>query len=101
MGRAACISFWSRMSRLAPDDVRLWRRAMQGVAPLPGRTPPPEVASERPPPARRPAKAVETPAPRPPPAQPAPPLDRFAGIDRATAERVKRGRYPVEATLDL
>jgi DNA-nicking Smr family endonuclease len=30
-----------------------------------------------------------------------PPLDRFAGVDRATAERLKRGRYPVEASLDL
>ena len=30
-----------------------------------------------------------------------PPLDRFAGVDRSTAERVKRGRYPVEAVLDL
>ena len=40
---------------------------------------------------------------RPPPArpQPLPPLDRFAGVDRATAERLKRGRYQVEARLDL
>ena len=30
-----------------------------------------------------------------------PPLDRFAGVDRATDERVKRGRYPVEGVLDL
>ena len=44
------------------------------------------------------------PAPlRPSPArsEPPPPLDRFAGIDRASAERLKRGRYPVEASLDL
>src|SRR6185436_9447888 len=30
-----------------------------------------------------------------------PPLDTFAGLDRASAERLKRGRYPVEARLDL
>ncbi|HEV8677802.1 MAG TPA: Smr/MutS family protein [Stellaceae bacterium] len=30
-----------------------------------------------------------------------PPLSRFAGLDRASAQRLKRGRYPVEATLDL
>jgi DNA-nicking Smr family endonuclease len=30
-----------------------------------------------------------------------PPLDRFAGIDRATAERLKRGRLAIEARLDL
>ena len=35
------------------------------------------------------------------PSPPLPPLDRFAGIDRATAERLKRGRYPIEARLDL
>ena len=29
------------------------------------------------------------------------PLDSFAGVDRATAERVRRGRYPVAAPLDL
>ena len=39
---------------------------------------------------------------RSPPAQTAPPpLDTFAGLDRASAERLKRGRYPVEARLDL
>ena len=29
------------------------------------------------------------------------PLDRFAGIDRANAERLKRGRHPIEGRLDL
>jgi len=29
------------------------------------------------------------------------PLDRFAGIDRASAERLKRGLHKIEATLDL
>jgi len=36
---------------------------------------------------------------KPIPAQPA--LDRFAGVDRATADRIKRGRYPVTGRLDL
>jgi DNA-nicking Smr family endonuclease len=30
-----------------------------------------------------------------------PPLDRFAGIDRASAERLKRGLQKIEARLDL
>jgi len=30
-----------------------------------------------------------------------PPLDNFAGVDRATAERLKRGRRAIEARLDL
>ncbi len=99
------------MRRLAADDVGLWRRAMRDVAPLRGRpqTPPlpgrdPGITGE----GRVGAKAGGTPAVQPAPfrppqrtPEPLPPLDRFAGIDRATAERLKRGRYPVEARLDL
>ena len=36
-----------------------------------------------------------------PPQMPLPPLDRFAGIDRANAERLKRGLHRIEARLDL
>jgi DNA-nicking Smr family endonuclease len=96
------------MRRLAADDAGLWRRAMRDVAPLSGRAPGPD----RPRPARNaagtaavPAAAPAAPArPSPPPQsqpRPLPPLDRSAGVDRATAERLKRGRYPVEAHLDL
>jgi len=35
------------------------------------------------------------------PLPPLPPLDRFAGIDRANAERLKRGLHRIEARLDL
>lgn len=87
------------------DDGALWRRAMRDVRPLPGRVP----SAKREPDRRHPTgpaeDAGETPAavpaaaPRPP--HPQPPLDRHAGIDKATAERLRRGRYPVEATLDL
>ncbi len=98
------------MSRSPADDAGLWRRATRDVAPLRGRAPP---APESP-------RSRLHPLPCPPPqageggtratvgatravrsADAAHPLDRFAGVDRATAERVKRGRYPVEATLDL
>ena len=93
------------MRRPGPDDIGLWRRAMRGVAPLPGRSIPLDVdrhpvgntseASARPGnPAATPARPVV-----PPPAPP--PLDRFAGIDRANAERLKRGRRTIEARLDL
>ncbi len=42
-------------------------------------------------------------AERTPASQPLPPpvLDRFAGIDRANAERLKRGLHRIEARLDL
>ena len=74
---------------------------MHDVAPLPGRTVP--VDRGRP----RRIEADDTPAVQNKPASmpgapdPLPPLDRFAGIDRATAERLKRGRRPIEARLDL
>lgn len=94
------------MRRLAPDDIGLWRRAMRGVAPLAGRSHPPETdrrhsagkAGETPAlPAERAAPPARLVAPTPPP----PPLERFAGIDRANADRLKRGRRPIEARLDL
>jgi DNA-nicking Smr family endonuclease len=39
--------------------------------------------------------------PAPPVAPPLPPLDRPAGIDRANAERLKRGKHAIEGRLDL
>ncbi len=94
------------MRRLRADDAGLWRRAMRDVAPLHGRprhNPPPQAGE-----GRVGAKAGGTPAVQAgsarapgPVSRPLPPLDRFAGIDRATAERLKRGRYPVETRLDL
>jgi DNA-nicking Smr family endonuclease len=94
------------MRRLPPEDGGLWRRAMRDVAPLRPRTADPDrfrpdlIAGKTP--------AVQSVPPRPAsngppvrPPQPLPPLDRFAGLDRASAERLKRGRYPVEARLDL
>jgi DNA-nicking Smr family endonuclease len=92
--------------RTMPDDAGLWRRAMRDVAPLPGRAPMQPPTPDRGHLARPLADAGETPAVRSSPSRgPTPseaqPLDRFAGVDRATAERVKRGRYPLGASLDL
>lgn len=69
---------------------------MEGVKPLPARQ-----AAPRPQPAPKPSVGrVTLPTPQ---YHDLPPLtlDRFAGIDRATAERLKRGRLPIEARLDL
>jgi DNA-nicking Smr family endonuclease len=96
------------MRRPAAEEGELWRRAMRDVAPLPGRRQSVNSNQDRGHPARPPSGAGETPAapteapaPAPPPPPQLPPLDRQAGIDRATAERLRRGRYPIEATLDL
>jgi len=79
----------NRGAPVLPDRA-LWREAMREVAPLPGRaTPPPGVTAS--------PAAAEEPPPRPTAPPPAPGI----GIDRANAERLKRGRHPIEASLDL
>jgi len=100
------------MGRPPADDSGLWRRAVRDVAPLRARSapdrgrparpeynPPPHAGEER-----VGAKTRETPAVRSAPcrvAESLPPPGPFAEVDRATAERLKRGRTPVEARLDL
>ena len=74
----------------------LWREAVRDVRPLRGARPgnsagSPGVTDVAP--AR--VERVRTASP------PLPPLDRFAGIDRANAERLKRGLHRIEARLDL
>jgi DNA-nicking Smr family endonuclease len=93
------------------EDRELWRRTMRHVIPLPGRAmpppPPPSPHPDQEPVAPRPSAgaskiAAEAKLPRPSSAAAAASaLDRFDGIDRATAERVRRGRYPIDGRLDL
>src|SRR5260221_1456887 len=90
------------MRRPAPDDIGLWRRAVQDVAPMPGRSP--HLNRSRPgriEAGETPAVQSQEPAEPSPVPVPLPPLDRLAGIDRANAERLKRGRRTIEARLDL
>jgi DNA-nicking Smr family endonuclease len=68
----------------------LWREAMKSVTPLRRRATPSSAA---------PPVTVETSQPNVPLRDP--PLDRFAGIDRANSERLKRGHHRIEARLDL
>ncbi len=75
----------------AHRDRALWAEAIRDVTPLPGR-----LAGPVPPPGA-PARAEAGPAPDPV----QPPFGRFAGIDRANAERLKRGLHPIEGRLDL
>lgn len=97
----------TRRRVLSPDEVRIWRAVAGTVTPLPGRAlaedqePPPEPAAE-----------AEKPAPRPPPLpRPAvPPVQRVLpplgsgntpGLDKRSAERMKRGEMEIDGRLDL
>jgi DNA-nicking Smr family endonuclease len=86
------------------EDVELWRRMARDVAPLPGRKPHPDrrrLARHTVGTAAVQSVAPAAPLPKPSPRPAPPPLDQFAGVDRATAERLKRGRRAIEARLDL
>jgi DNA-nicking Smr family endonuclease len=83
--------------RVPAKEREVWREATRDVQPLRVRAAPlPSVPPSGPPPRR-----TETPAAPPPAHTPLPPLGSFAGVDRANAERLKRGLHPIAATLDL
>jgi DNA-nicking Smr family endonuclease len=82
-------------------DEALWRRATRDVKRL---TPSPEpvpqpIAAKRKPVVEH-SHVDRRPQIAPPPLPPLS-LDRFAGVDRANAERLKRGKHEIEARLDL
>ncbi len=93
-------------------DSELWQAALRDVKPLRRRRPP-EASKPVTPKAVASKPAVKPPAPAPaaPPAVPAPraklapllPITglRAPGLDKASAERLKRGQYPIEARIDL
>jgi DNA-nicking Smr family endonuclease len=93
------------------DDRALWQAAMRDVRPLPRRKStaiaPAAVAAKTPPAA--PAKRTKPPGPAPAavrlyvPSTPVPDIThgKAAGIDRRSAERLRRGRLPIEGRLDL
>jgi len=75
----------------AGGERLLWREAMRDVKPL--RVREPAILS---PPLPAPAEAGCVVKP-----DRLPGLDLFSGIDRASAERLKRGLHPIEGRLDL
>ncbi|MFP6742815.1 MAG: Smr/MutS family protein [Alphaproteobacteria bacterium] len=92
------------------DDDRLWQAVTGGVEPLKSNRKRPPAARPPATPAAKPIAKVEQTRPAPlkataPPPRPValPPLDkaRPTGIDKRTAERLKRGKLGVEARLDL
>jgi DNA-nicking Smr family endonuclease len=77
--------------RCRRDDAARWRDAVRGVSPLERRHLPALPESG--------AAAAKDGAPRRRGTPSTP--DRFAGIDRGSAQRLKRGLRPIEARLDL
>jgi DNA-nicking Smr family endonuclease len=99
MGRGGCTSSSSMTTRAPSQEERsLWRAAMRGVTPLADTAPPPETR----PPAESP-RVTRSRAAAPSHAKPLPELasDAAPGLDRRSAERLKRGQLPIEARLDL
>ncbi len=106
---------------LKDEDLALWKHVTRDTKPLAKRAPPPARAPvPESPPAKAAPKAdkgakstrplsrpLSRPLPRPRPVAPAkraePAIEhgRAAGVDRRSAERLRRGRLPVEARLDL
>jgi DNA-nicking Smr family endonuclease len=101
------------MAPPTPEDAAaaaLWRAVSGGVEPLKSRRKRASAPRPEPPPAAKPIPKIERtrPAPvvaTPPPAKPAtlPPLEkgRPTGVDKRTAQRLKRGKLDIEARLDL
>ncbi len=93
-----------RGRRASRDESTLFRTAMRDAAPRRADAPLPDAA----PPASG-ARARETPAIAPAPAAPVPVAPAlpdlapgiFAGIDKRSALRLKRGQTPIEDRLDL
>jgi DNA-nicking Smr family endonuclease len=92
------------------DDMALWRRIADQVKPLKDRAkPPPQANHADPKPAPKPgakpvAGAARSATPAPPRPKPPPPALKpgvTPGVDRRTADRLRRGQLPIEAEIDL
>ncbi|HLO77081.1 MAG TPA: Smr/MutS family protein [Magnetospirillum sp.] len=96
-----------RRRALSPDEVRVWRAVASSVTPLPGRQLEDEADDDvRPEPEPPPAPVAPSPAPRPA----APPVVRVLpslshgatpGLDKRSAERMKKGEMEIDGRLDL
>ncbi len=99
-----------RDPKLSGEERALWELVTRDAAPLkkPSKnvSPAPKPkARPAPPPAKRAVrkKAAAMPPVKSPPARPAPTLGHgdIAGVDKRSAERMRRGRMTIDGTLDL
>lgn len=108
MSRDKLVPHRPRRRTVTPDEARIWRAVVQDVAPLPGKgvmaedeaatVPAPEPPARPVPPLFRPE-----PAPPPRPNRPLPDLRAGVtpGLDRRSADRMKKGEMVIDAALDL
>jgi DNA-nicking Smr family endonuclease len=94
-----------RRASATRGELDLWRAAMREVTPLRGRAgapaviePPPEISESAPAPKPRQAPSK---APKPRAELPLIGGHHPPGLDRSSAERLKRGKYKIEARIDL
>ncbi|MGJ3259777.1 MAG: Smr/MutS family protein [Rhodospirillales bacterium] len=99
-----------RRRKLSADEHALWEQVTHSVRRTKAGGDPPLVPGDEDDPAETPAPAKQTRTRRrmaaPPPLPPSPPPVALAhgtpdGLDRRTAQRLRRGRLDVEARLDL
>ena len=92
------------------DDAGLWGHVTRDVAPLQGRRQSPPKPTPAPPPKQAATPAERKPAANSPPATPPsskraelPPLapGASAGLDKRTAQRLKRGQLAIDGRIDL
>lgn len=91
-----------------PSDMDLWQRVAREVKPLKrdrtaAQAPPAPEPVPGPEPSKGRAARLAPPPPKAVPPATRPPLSHgsLADMDRRTAQRLQRGRLPIEATLDL
>jgi DNA-nicking Smr family endonuclease len=82
-------------------DSELWQAALRDVKPLRKRKSP--APTKKPPPVPASVNVPVAPAKPRSALSPLPPITglRAPGLDKASAERLKRGQYPIEARIDL
>ncbi|MCA1909604.1 MAG: Smr/MutS family protein [Magnetospirillum sp.] len=108
MSRDKLVPHRPRRRTVTPDEARIWRAVVQDVAPLPGKDVVAEDEAETAPAAEPPVIPVPPlfkpePAPPPRPNRPLPDLRAGVtpGLDRRSAERMKKGEMVIDAALDL
>lgn len=95
-----------RRRAVTPDEARIWRAITRDVTPLPGHEMAPEsepVAEPGPAPAPAPVRPEPVFLPPPPAIRELPSLShgQTPGLDRRSAERMKKGEMVIDGRLDL